>query len=215
MAILLLKELVDSSGARIRGDEPVNQGNNETASNSTTDDFIPSVRQNAWSRYTNYGRVGYMGEDDDTDVELPDEDKKRKKGEIVRKPMSKKIGDKLSTKIKMDKPTGKLSSLNSTLKETSKGKMDSLIEDIFTKKDFDKEFVNKKNSDIRLNGIQPLDTIKDTNPILIRKVQNLKELIEKNDATGEEKAIILNYLLGIDMNDIPQQYKDELKKRII
>jgi hypothetical protein len=187
MTILFLNEFIDGGGARIKGDEPINQANNKTTSNSTTDDFISSTRQNGWSRYTNYGRTSYMGEDDEEDVDLPKKDKKKRKPKIVKNP----------------------------LKEVSKRKMDSLIEDIFTKKDFDTEFVNKKQSDIRLNGIQPLDTIKDTNPILIRKVQNLKELIEKNDATGEEKAIILNYLLSIDMTDIPVEYKNELKKKII
>jgi len=187
MTILFLNEFVDKNGARIKGDLPINQVNNKTTSNSTTDDFIAATRQNAWSRYTNYGRVTYIGEDDEEDVELPKKDKEKKKPKKVKNP----------------------------LEEESKRKMDSLIEDIFTKKDFDKEFVNKKQSDLRLNGIQPLDAIKETNPILIRKVQNLKELIEKNDATGEEKAIILNYLLSIDMTDIPVEYKNELKKKII
>jgi hypothetical protein len=91
--------------------------------------------------------------------------------------------------------------------------MDELIEDIFTKKDFDRDFVTKQ-PDLRLNGIQNLDTIKDSNPILIRKVETLRDLIGKNDATGEEKAIIINYLLDMDMTDIPVEYKNELKKKI-
>ncbi len=104
---------------------------------------------------------------------------------------------------------------NVNLEEVSRHKMNSLIEDIFTKKDFDKEFVQKNKSDLKLNAIPEIDTIKDTNPILIRKVQNLKDLIEKGEATGEEKAIMLNYLLSINMSDIPTEYKNELKKKII
>ena len=80
--------------------------------------------------------------------------------------------------------------------------------------DFDKEFVEKRKKDLRLNGIESLESIRETNPILIRKVGTLKDLIEKNSASGEEKAIILNFLLDMDMTDVPQQYKDELKKKI-
>ena len=104
-------------------------------------------------------------------------------------------------------------SLKKRVEEGSAKKMDELIEDIFTKKDFDRDFVTKQ-PDLRLNGIQNLDTIKDSNPILIRKVETLRDLIGKNDATGEEKAIIINYLLDMDMTDIPVEYKNELKKKI-
>ena len=92
--------------------------------------------------------------------------------------------------------------------------MNSIVEDIFTKKDFDREFVDVRKKDLRFNGIESLESIRETNPILIRKVSALKEIIEKNSASGEEKAIILNFLLDIDMTDVPQQYKDELKKKI-
>jgi hypothetical protein len=64
-------------------------------------------------------------------------------------------------------------------------------------------------------GIPKLEYIKETNPILIRKIMALKDIIEKNNATGEEKAIILNYLMDIDMSDIPKIYKQKLKNKII
>ena len=67
--------------------------------------------------------------------------------------------------------------------------------DIFTKKQFDTEFVNQNNNNLLSTEIGDLDSIRDTNPILIRKVGALKDIIEKNDASGEEKAVILNYLL--------------------
>jgi|688.fasta_scaffold50383_2 hypothetical protein len=188
MNILFLNEFIGKNGAKIRGDEPINQDDNMTSSKYTTDDRIQMVRQNGWNQYNNYGRVTYLGEDDELEGD-----------EIKSKPKKKK------NKIKK----------NVSLDEVSRHKMDSLIEDIFTKKDFDKEFVQKTKSDLRLNAIPEIDTIRDTNPILIRKVQNLKDLIEKGEATGEEKAIMLNYLLSMDVTDIPVEYKNELKKKIM
>jgi hypothetical protein len=189
MNILLLQEFITMGGAKIKGGTPINQANSMTMSNSTTDDMANTKMQGI-SRYNQYGRFRYMGEEDESgeDAKLPKKDKE-KKYPRVKKSVEKKI------------------------EENSKKKIDKIIEDVFTKKDFDRDFVTKQ-SDLRLNGIQPLDTIKDSNPILIRKVQTLKELIEKNDATGEEKAIILNYLLDMDMTDIPNEYKNELKKKI-
>lgn len=189
MNILLLSELVDKDGTKIGGDYKIDQDNNMTASKLTTDDAVHMQRQ-GMSWYTNFGRT-YYNEDDDTNekAELPKKDKKKNKPKTKKKVVKK-------------------------LKEKGKSKMDSLVEDIFTKKEFDKEFVQKRVKDLKLNGIPPLEVVRDTNPILIRKVNALKELIMKNDASGEEKAIILNFLLDMDMSDIPQDYKEELKKKI-
>jgi len=205
MNILLIKELVNKDGSRISGDEKIDQDNNMTTSKITTDDAVRMQRQGI-SWYTNFGRV-YYNEDDDTNdgVNLPPEDEELKR----------KKGTKPKRKQKIQKPNiGTPSSKNPKLKESGKNKMNSLIEDIFTKKDFDKEFVEKRKKDLRLNGIESLESIRETNPILIRKVGTLKDLIEKNSASGEEKAVILNFLLDIDMTDVPQQYKEELKKKI-
>jgi hypothetical protein len=186
MNIFLLSELVNKDGSRIKGDAKVDQINNMTTSKITTDDFVHMTRQGI-SRYNNYGRI-YYGEDDGSkeDAELPKEDKKNKNPK---------------------KPTTKI-------KESGRKKMGSLIEDIFTKKEFDKEFVDIKNRDLRLNGIPELEVVRETNPILIRKVGALKDIIEKNSTSGEEKAIILNHLLGMDITDIPYEYKQELKKKL-
>ena len=200
MNVLFLSELVNKDGSRISGDEKIDQDNNMTTSKITTDDKVRMQRQGI-SWYTNFGRV-YYNEDDETNdnVELPPKDKEPKR----------KKGAKPKRKQKIQKPnTG-----TPKLKEISRKKMNSIVEDIFTKKDFDREFVDVKKKDLRFNGIESLESIRETNPILIRKVNSLKEIIEKNSASGEEKAIILNFLLDMDMTDVPQQYKDELKKKI-
>jgi len=191
MNLILISELINKDGTRISGDKKINQVNNMTASNLTTDDFVSTTRQGI-SFYNNFGRV-YVGEDDDTNdgVKVPDGDKPKK-----------------------TKKSKKRSPMSTKLKENSKKRMESIIEDIFTKKDFDKEFVEKKTKDLKLNGIQDLEVIKETNPILIRKVATLRDVIEKNSTSGEEKAIILNYLLSMDTTDIPTEYKEELKKKL-
>ena len=194
MNLILISELINKDGTRISGDKKINQVNNMTASNLTTDDFVSTTRQGI-SFYNNFGRV-YVGEDDDTNdgVKVPDGDKPKKP--------------------KKTKKSKKHSPMSTKLKENSKKRMESIIEDIFTKKDFDKEFVEKKTKDLKLNGIQDLEVIKETNPILIRKVATLRDVIEKNSTSGEEKAIILNYLLSMDTTDIPTEYKEELKKKL-
>jgi len=204
MNVLFLSELVNKDGSRISGDEKIDQDNNMTTSKITTDDKIRMQRQGI-SWYTNFGRI-YYNEDNETNdsVELPPDDLPQPK-----KPKLKK-GGRPKRKLNVQKPnigTPKL-------KEDSRKKMTSIIEDIFTKKDFDREFVDVRKKDLRLSGIESLESIRETNPILIRKVSSLKEIIEKNSASGEEKAIILNFLLDIDMTDVPQQYKIELKKKI-
>ena len=74
MNILLIKELVNKDGSRISGDEKIDQDDNMTTSNITTDDKIRMQRQGI-SWYTNFGRIYYNDDDDTNDgVNLPPED---------------------------------------------------------------------------------------------------------------------------------------------
>lgn len=187
---ILLKELINKFGASLGGDYRIDQDDSMTTSPTTppvsTDDFIKTTRQGP-NRFM-YRSFARENDDENKDVKLPKKDKKKK----------------YPKKAKQE------------LEESSKFKMDELLEDIIDKKSFDRDIIDKlKQSKMELNGIPELDTIKDTNPILIRKVVALKDIIEKNNATGEEKAIILNYLLSLDMTDIPKTYKDKLKNKII
>lgn len=187
MNIILISELINKDGSRISGNKKIDQFNNMTASNSTTDDMVGTSKQGI-SFFNNFGRV-YVGEDDEIEVKTNKKDKPKQ----PKTPPNK--GDK-------------------KLRRVAKDKMVSLVEDIFTKKDFDREFVDNKPKDLKLNGIQDISSIRDTNPILIRKVGALKDMIEKNSASGEEKAVIINFLLSMDTTDIPYEYKQELKKKL-
>lgn len=187
---ILLNELIRTNGAPIKGDYKIDQDDSMTTSPTTppttTDDAIKMKRQGP----NRFMYRSFAREDDSSNekVKLPKKDKE------------KKYPKKLKTE----------------LDESSKLKMDELIEDIINKKTFDKEIVDKfKYSKINTEGIPNIDSIKENNPILIRKVMALKDIIEKNDATGEEKGIILNFLLDLDMTDIPSEFKNKLKQKIV
>lgn len=186
----IINELVDGDGKKIGGEDgAISPDDAISASDFTTDDFVRTSRQ-GMSRFL---YRGFFGEDDDEiedgeELELPPGDESRFK--------------------KKDKKS-------KDLEEAANYKMKNVIEDIFTKRDFDDDMVkNYRDNQVRMNGIPPLDTIRDTNPILIRKVSVLKDVIDKNDATGEEKAIIINHLLNMNLVDIPREYKEELKKKL-
>jgi len=102
------------------------------------------------------------------------------------------------------------------MEESSKKKMKNMVEDIVDKK-FPKEVVDKikKYGDIRKNGVPDIEIISDENPLLVRKVKSLVDIIEKNQATGEQKGVILNFLINnIGTVDIPTEYKQEILKKL-
>ena len=102
------------------------------------------------------------------------------------------------------------------VEESSKKKMKNMVEDIVDKK-FPKEVVDKlkKYGDIRKNGVPDIEIISEENPLLVRKVKSLVDIIEKNQATGEQKGVILNFLINnIGTVDIPTEYKQEMLKKL-
>ena len=102
------------------------------------------------------------------------------------------------------------------VEEASKKKMKNMVEDIVDKK-FPKEVVDKikKYGDVRKNGVPDIEIISEENPLLVRKVKSLVDIIEKNQATGEQKGVILNFLINnIGTVDIPTEYKQEMLKKL-
>lgn len=105
--------------------------------------------------------------------------------------------------------------LKTELEESSKNNVKKMLEDIISKKDIDSTIVNRlRDNEFRRNGIPPLEAMKDSNPIVVRKVNLLKDILTRNTVSGEEKGIIINSLLDMDMYDIPSEYKEELKKKL-
>lgn len=98
-----------------------------------------------------------------------------------------------------------------TLDEVAKNKMRKVVEDILTNKKFDKDVIDK----VRLtDGIPSMDVVKESHPVLVRRVSNIKSLIDRDDVTGIEKAVLLNELLSVDLSEIPIEYKRELGRKL-
>jgi hypothetical protein len=102
------------------------------------------------------------------------------------------------------------------LNEVAKNKMKGMVEDVVNKK-FPEEVLNnlKKYGDITKNGIPDIEVISEENPLLVRKVKNLIDIIKKNQADGQQKGVVLNFLINnIDTIDIPAEYKKEMLKKL-
>ena len=104
----------------------------------------------------------------------------------------------------------------SEVAEEARKKMETMIEDILSKKFQNNDVVNKSNSsDISANEIPAIDTISQTKPDAVRIANELIRSFGKNDLNGKEVAILLNSILSsIDANAIPSEYKKILQKKI-
>jgi hypothetical protein len=98
-----------------------------------------------------------------------------------------------------------------TLDEVAKGKMKKVLEDILSKKNYDKDVIDKVKYS---NGIPDAEVLKDSHPVLIRKIAHIKSLLDRDEVSGDEKAILINSLLSVDLTDIPSQYKRELARKL-
>lgn len=99
-----------------------------------------------------------------------------------------------------------------SLEEMAKDKMKGVLENIFKKKDFNNADILDKIK--YSNGIPEIDTIKEKYPVIIRKISHLKSLLESDEIEGEDKAIMLNALLSINLTDVSPQYKKELTRKL-
>jgi len=132
---------------------------------------------------------------------------KKSKETLTHKP-SEKTPEKRGNNSYRDKMIDKVDKSKQRIKEASRKKMEEYVEDIISKKNISKDVLSK-------NGIPDVDNISEDNPVLVRKVKSLIDIIEKNLATGEQKGMILNYLISnIGTMDIPTEYKQEMVKKL-
>jgi hypothetical protein len=105
-----------------------------------------------------------------------------------------------------------------TRESIAENKMKSMIEDIVSKDYYNSDMVdNRKESDFESNSIPLLMSLKSEyqRPIIARKTKYLGDMMEREGATGEEIAIVINHLLSvIDTNKIPVDYKKILINKI-
>ena len=100
---------------------------------------------------------------------------------------------------------------DASLDDIAKDKMKGVVEDILSKRQFDKDVIDKVKYS---NGIPDVDVVKENLPVLVRKISHIKTLLDREEVGGDEKAILLNSLLSINLTDIPSQYKRELARKL-
>jgi len=190
-----INELVNKDGTRIGANNvQIGQNNSKSASNSTSDPmYDPEDGDQLKNAVSQQRQNGYRGWKATMLLPMP---------------------QAISYMSDEDEKTGKKS--KEKIKKSSKKKMGEMVEDIVNKK-FSKEVLDKVkiNGDINKNGVPDIEIISDENPLLVRKVKNLIDIISKNQATGEQKGVILNYLINnIGSTDIPMEYKSEMLKKL-
>ena len=102
--------------------------------------------------------------------------------------------------------------------DESELKMAKMVEDILTKKLNQQDFVNKQGvADINKNQIPDLEELssKFNKQDITNNIRNLITNIQSNELSGEEKAIVLNYIIqNIRTDDIELDYKKIIKSAI-
>lgn len=97
-------------------------------------------------------------------------------------------------------------------------KMEEMVEEILTQKLKNKDIVNKnKINDINKNKIPDLEELgkKFHKQDIAFNIEKLTNIINKSNLNGEEKAIIINYIINnIDTQDIDNNYKRIIKSLI-
>ncbi len=200
MNLMLLNELVNSDGTRIGGDKvKLSRDNSKSASNSTLDPMYDEdgnqIKNASVQSTRQQGYRGYYSL-----VPMP----------AVKTPNATINTYTTNIDYMDDKKTKK------KVKKLSKKKMEEMVEDIVSKK-ISKDVMGdvKKYGVINKNGIPDIEIISDENPLLVRKVKNLIDIVKKNQANGEQKGVILNFLINnIDTMDIPVEYKKEMLKKL-
>ena len=102
----------------------------------------------------------------------------------------------------------------------SEEKMKGLVDEMFLSKKDDKGMVKKTNEqdlvgdDVEIADIVELKRTFEK-PMVIRKLNLLLDLIEKEDINGEELAIILNHLLkNVSISELSDKHKEILGDKI-
>lgn len=99
----------------------------------------------------------------------------------------------------------------------AEAKMKKIIEDLANKSQ-DREMVRRyKDIDVNRNEIPDLEELATTykKPIVAKKAQGLLKTFEMNHLNGEEIGIVINFILtNVDLSEIPQDYKNLLKRNL-
>jgi len=238
-----LEELVNDEGGLIGGnkrDGASSHDSNEITSKSTTDDFVNTSRQGV-SRWFSYRRFYGESEDDpllkNTPIvgigslinqsELEEVDKTAEPlGDLYKNSTSPadfeiKAKQQGYSDEEIEKRQEKLfRKTTEDQKETGNSKIpleedNEVNEDIIVKKR-NQDIVNKNTKEFPLGFKIPYySETKNKNPLVIKKLVYLINIIKKEDLTPEDKAaIIYQFISGVDTSDISLEHKKYLNKTI-
>lgn len=102
-----------------------------------------------------------------------------------------------------------------SLDEIAKDKMTKMVEDIITSKSIGRDMVKKTSSpDVNQNKIPDIDELRQIKPVSANSAIKFVNQLNSEPLVGDEKAIMLNYLLSnLNMMDISPEYKTLLKNK--
>lgn len=237
-----LEELVDENGGLIDGNKRSDissHGSKEIGSNSTTDDFVNNTRQGV-SRWFSYRRFYGEGQEDSlmkttpiagigslNQSELEEVDKTAEPlGGIYKDSTSPLDFERKAKKQgysdeEIEKRQQKLFRKTSEQEVESGNKKipleeDSEVnEDIITSKK-SRGLINRGDKEFPLGFKVPFySETKNKNPLVVRKLIYLINMVKKENLTPEDKAAVLyQFIKGIDASDLPEDYKNYLTKTL-
>ncbi len=237
-----LEELVDEDGGLIDGnkrDSISSHDSNEIGSNSTTDDVVTNTRQGV-SRWFSYRRFYGEGEDDPllrttpiggvgsllNQEELEEVDKTAEPlGDLYKHSTSpsdfeEKAKQQGYDDDEIEKRQQKLFRKTTDQEiETGNTKIpleeDEVNEDVIVNKT-NQDIVKKNSKEFPLGYEIPFySETKNKNPLVVRKLVYLINMIKKENIDSDDKAaIIYQFLKGIDVSDISPENKKYLNNTL-
>jgi hypothetical protein len=103
--------------------------------------------------------------------------------------------------------------------DESKEKMKSLVDEILTKRRIPKDVVQRTNEEDLMHDVEipEIGELKKTyeKPIVVRKLNSLMDIINKEGIYGDQVAIILNHLLNsVDISKIDKEHRELLGDKL-
>jgi hypothetical protein len=188
-----LNELIDTDGSLIDPRDNFKATDKVVKSKSTSDEFARSTAQGPGAYYpyggAYYGGYYTMSEDEEQSEE------------------SQYVDDA------WDIPE---SELKEEIDEIAKTRMTNLVDEIMYKKKSDRDFVKRRKDEADLMHdieIEPLENLKTVyeKPLVVRKLNHLIQLIEKEALSGSELSIIIKHLFdNIDLEKINGEERELL-----
>jgi hypothetical protein len=217
-----INELVDTNGSMIDKDNNYVVNRNYIKSKKTTDDYVKNATQGP-EAYFIYGGPYYginynyvVSEEEDV---LNEEDDIYDKLNVVQDIGDLNSGEKIAKReIKQYHSKPKFNFIDENDDHQIDEMKDIVDEIIRDKKDY-RGIVTKNEQDMLVDKVDIPDImeLKDVHekPMIIRKINSLMDLINKEDLHGVELSIVINHILdNIDIISIDEEHRELLGDKI-